>query len=141
MPTRQQFKELAEVRLNEAELLHKHNFNEGAYYVAGYAAELALKAAICRCLNIEVFDERSVTNRISEPFRVHKLDHLLVFAGLATQLNDDAATDTKLHGSWSTVSGWKEDRRYAPIGSCSAQTTRKYLNAVILFMSWIRKHW
>jgi HEPN domain-containing protein len=45
---RSDFQELAALRLKEARLLLKANCPEGAYYLAGYAAECALKACIAR---------------------------------------------------------------------------------------------
>jgi HEPN domain-containing protein len=40
------FRQLAEQRLAEAELLLANGFWSGAYYLAGYALECALKAKI-----------------------------------------------------------------------------------------------
>lgn len=39
---------LAELRINEAKLLLDRGFYQGAYYVAGYAIECALKACIAK---------------------------------------------------------------------------------------------
>ena len=38
----EQFKELAQYRLNEAYLLYANGYHQGAYYLAGYAAEFSV---------------------------------------------------------------------------------------------------
>ncbi len=48
MPTRNELKELAKLRLAEAEKLCDAGYYDGAAYLCGYAVEFALKARICR---------------------------------------------------------------------------------------------
>ena len=48
--TRSEFQELAEQRLVEAKALLDQGQWDGAYYLAGYAVELALKACIIKTL-------------------------------------------------------------------------------------------
>jgi hypothetical protein len=45
---RKDLQELAALRMKEARLLLKANCPEGAYYLAGYADECALKACIAK---------------------------------------------------------------------------------------------
>ena len=49
--TRADFQQLADLRLKEAKALLDVGMWDGAYYLAGYAVEVALKARICRVLN------------------------------------------------------------------------------------------
>jgi HEPN domain-containing protein len=53
MANRNQLKELALLRRREAEVLFSANLYDGARYLAGYVLELALKARICRLLDVE----------------------------------------------------------------------------------------
>lgn len=46
--TKAEFQELAELRLEEARVLLDQGKWDGAYYLAGYAVELALKARIIK---------------------------------------------------------------------------------------------
>ena len=47
-----EIRNLARQRLHEAEILFSHGKSDGAFYLAGYAAELSLKAKICERLGI-----------------------------------------------------------------------------------------
>jgi hypothetical protein len=76
---RKDFQELAALRLKEARLLLKGNCPEGAYYLAGYAAECALKACIAR--RTERFEfpdkkrvDRSWTHSLSELIQAAELE-------------------------------------------------------------------
>jgi HEPN domain-containing protein len=46
--TRKDLQKLAAIRLKEAKLLLAANAPDGAYYLAGYAVECALKACIAK---------------------------------------------------------------------------------------------
>ncbi len=59
MTTRNQLKELALLRLREAEALHAVGLFDGAKYLSGYVLELALKARICRILDVEEYPVES----------------------------------------------------------------------------------
>lgn len=45
---RGEFQQLSKVRLQEARALLKMGLSDGAYYLAGYAVEFALKACIAK---------------------------------------------------------------------------------------------
>jgi hypothetical protein len=51
MPTVHELKSLTQQRLDEADDLLSLNRTDAAFYLAGYAIELALKAAICKTLD------------------------------------------------------------------------------------------
>lgn len=52
MVTRQQLKDLALLRLKEAEALFAAGLFDGCAYLCGYVVELALKARICATLGV-----------------------------------------------------------------------------------------
>ena len=57
--TRAEFQRLAEQRLVEAKVLLDEGHWDGAYYLAGYAVELALKACVIKMLlATDAFPER-----------------------------------------------------------------------------------
>ena len=58
MATRQELKDLAELRLQEAEALFAAGLFDGAAYLAGYVVEFALKARICRVLDSIDYPDR-----------------------------------------------------------------------------------
>jgi hypothetical protein len=55
---RKDFQELAAVRLKEARVLLRAGCYEGAYYLAGYAVECALKACISKQTERHEFPDR-----------------------------------------------------------------------------------
>ena len=79
MATSQQLKDLALLRLVEAEALFAAGLYDGAQYLSGYVVELALKARICRILDVDQYPEKGELKRV---YAVHDLDQLLLLAGL-----------------------------------------------------------
>jgi HEPN domain-containing protein len=55
MPTRNELKELAQLRLKEAETLFQAGLYDGAAYLCGYVIEFALKAKICKLLGVNEY--------------------------------------------------------------------------------------
>jgi len=49
----QEIKELADLRLKEARALLTSGYPDGAYYLGGYALELALKAVVCKNWDVD----------------------------------------------------------------------------------------
>jgi len=79
---RNDFQQLSELRLKEAKALLAAGFSEGAYYLAGYAVECALKACIARKTQEFDFPEKKRVN----DSHTHDLGKLLVLAGLSEDL-------------------------------------------------------
>jgi HEPN domain-containing protein len=63
------FQKVAETRLQESKALLAAGFPEGAYYLAGYAVECALKACIAKRTREHDFPEKE-----SKDFYIHDLD-------------------------------------------------------------------
>ena len=53
MNTSEEIKNLADLRLEEAEILLNNGKSNGAFYLLGYTIELYLKSKICRLLRSE----------------------------------------------------------------------------------------
>jgi HEPN domain-containing protein len=102
------FVRLAELRLTEAKLLLANGLPSGAYYLAGYAIECALKAIIAAGFRANEIPDRSRVNSIY----THNLKDLLNLAGLKSPLDDDMNESPGLRESWATVSKWSEHARY-----------------------------
>jgi len=82
------FQQLAELRLTEAQALFATGHPDGAYYLAGYAVECALKACIAKRTQLHDFPEKKLVN----DSHTHDLGKLLQLAELKTEL--DAILDT-----------------------------------------------
>lgn len=142
MPTGEQLKELAKTRLKEVELLHHHGFYDGAYYLSGYIIEFSLKARVCKVLNREQYPERG---EISKSFKTHKLDDLVMLAGLEKELEEEKINNPGFFVSWSLVTTWSEQFRYEPIGTKNYQAIEEIILALSDpkdgVLTWITKRW
>jgi HEPN domain-containing protein len=147
MPNRADFKLLADRRLNEAKTLSHNKHYEAAFYLAGYAVECGLKAAVCKTLNIDIFNMSSELNR---GFKTHRIDHLIVLAGLSKQLAVDASSNTLLAIAQNTFvnppsatdkwQSWSEEVRYN-VEKCDSAICDDFVNNVEQFLTWLRLHW
>lgn len=119
---------LSENKLRAAELLMSNNFFDDAYYIAGYALELILKAKICKTLLIpDFFDfenaksrklpigktKRGESDNLYKPFKVHDYEQLIILSGFYVQFSEKITSDLEFSADWSIVSKWDENLRYA----------------------------
>jgi hypothetical protein len=58
------FQRLAELRIGDSGILLQNNRWEGAYYLAGYAVECALKACICKAIPGNKFPDRETEPKL-----------------------------------------------------------------------------
>lgn len=117
MNTSEEIKNLADLRLEEAEILLNNGKSNGAFYLLGYTIELYLKSKICRLLNIDdLFDERCNLKRYFEgknPFFSHDLNTLLVFSGLKRKFDEAKSENQVLFKTTSMlIDVWSEKSRY-----------------------------
>lgn len=104
MPTRIEFQELTSLRFDEANTRLAQNYPDGAFYLAGYAVEYALKSAICWTLDIDdFFDTYSskahsakVKDDIVQKFKTRDYETLVLLSGLYVKLEEAMATDELL---------------------------------------------
>jgi len=135
---RSDFQQLADVRIDEAVVLLGQGKWDGAYYLAGYAVECALKACIAKLTREFDFpDKQRAANAYT-----HALDALLKQAELETQLKTDWAVNAPLEANWLTVKDWTEASRYLRNAQSSAE---QICNAVKSspdgVLPWIKRYW
>jgi HEPN domain-containing protein len=104
---RTDFQQLSNLRLKEAKALLDAGFPEGAYYLAGYSVECALKACIAKRTHAEEFPERD-----AHKYYKHDLQELLVHAQLKQSLDSDMQRDPLLEKRWTILKSWSEEARY-----------------------------
>ncbi len=121
-PSQQQFKELAELRLEEAKILYEQGFYDGATYICGYSIEFALKAVICKLLDLDTYLAYS-------DFKVHDIKKLVVLAGIEKKWII-AKADTVFGSYIDLVLDWSESTRYRPKNTATKNNTIKLLNAI-----------
>ena len=134
---------LSDNKIREAESLYENGFYDTAYYLAGYAVEMLLKARNCVTINIDNlydFGKREKffnEDNILKPYKVHNFEQLFILSGIykeyKLQLND---SEFVLY--WSEVSKWKEDVRYE-IGK-TKKDVNTFINSVKYFSVWIKKY-
>jgi HEPN domain-containing protein len=139
MATRKDLKDLAALRLREAEALFTAGLYDGSAYLCGYVVELALKARICRLLDV---DEYPDSGKLRQVYAVHDLEQLLYLSALRRKLDP---ANKLLFDNWSIAVPWKPERRYDAAGSVSRRDAEEILNAVGDSASgmhkWIKKYW
>jgi HEPN domain-containing protein len=112
---RSDFQQLADVRIEEAQLLLAQQKYDGAYYLAGYAVECALKFCIAKLTNEHDYPDKDFASSCY----THNLQRLLRLAQLAEQRSADAAVDVDFEANWSVVANhWTEDRPKNNFGFC-----------------------
>ncbi len=108
--TRAEFQALAETRLEEAKALLDAGKWDGAYYLAGYAVEFALKACVIRCwMNTDAFPP---DRKFSERCYTHEIETLVKLARLSDSLKVAINLDSTLGQYWLIVKDWSEEKRY-----------------------------
>lgn len=116
---------IARARLRDAQVLLRARRFDGAFYLAGYAIEIALKARICRTLRWTEFPETSQDFKGLQSLRTHDLEILLRFSGV------EARVKARSSAEWAVVVTWNPDRRYQTVGQSTAQETRAMVTSVI----------
>ncbi len=133
---------LAEVRLKEARVLHRNGLYDGAAYLCGYVVELALKARICKHLNISEYPD---TGDFKPIFSSHDFDRLLLLSGLQREVNITNISKKKLYTNWLLLTQWRPEQRYQPSGTYSQIQSRELILALTSrrwgFHTWMSTQW
>jgi len=132
------FEELSGVRLEEALALLDDGHWDGAYYLAGYAVECALKACICRQSGEHDFPPKD-TNKTHY---THNIIELTRTAGLKAAVEFQSDQDVTFKRNWNIVRDWDEQSRYRRISEIEAHML---LDAVTEpthgVLAWVRLSW
>jgi hypothetical protein len=136
---RAELQRLARERIRDARILLAGSRWAGAYYLAGYAVECGLKAAVIKYLmTTDQFPDR----RFSEQCWTHNLAQLVGLAGLTADLDAAGRADPDLLINWNTVKDWTESSRYDRKAKAQA---RELYGAIADkrhgVLSWIKRHW
>ena len=136
---RDDFQALAHIRLDEAKVLLDAGYYDGAYCLAGYAVECALKACIAKLTREHDF---SRDRRFLENVFTHDPVRLIKAAGLEEDLATERQLDPIFAESWILVTGWSEDSRYQ---RTSGDEARNSYNAITEprhgVFRWLLGHW
>lgn len=136
---RADFRRLAELRLREAKVLLDRRYYAGAYYLAGYAVECALKACVAKLTMRYDFPDKNLAQRS----HTHDLEKLVDVALLKTHFDIERHSNKYFDSNWNIAKRWSEEARYA-VGISASSATELYAaitdptNGV---MQWLRKYW
>lgn len=131
--SRSDFEKLMLLRLEEAKLLLDQKDWDGAYYLAGYAVEFALKIRIISQL---MKSDSFPNKKLAEDFYKHDLAVLRK----AARLDDEMDKDVAVRDQWKNVSGWSEQSRYE-IGKAEQEATDLYDAIETGVLPWIKARW
>ncbi len=129
---------LSRARLNEAKALLAAGLADGAYYLAGYTVEFALKACIAKGTRKYEFPEKKKVDAI----HTHKLRDLVRVAGLEEARRVEARNHPTFRANWDVVELWSIESRY---DKHRLESARALIEAIggrnHGVISWIRLHW
>jgi len=131
--------ELVDIRLNEAKNLLESNHYHGAYYLAGYALECALKVCISKQVNQYDFPNKQLATKS----HTHNLADLVGVAGLKIELKEKVQEDENFALNWAVSKDWSESSRY----DCNIDKikAKDFLNAIENnesgVLKWLKMHW
>lgn len=130
------FVRLAELRLEEAKVLLANGQPSGAYYLAGYAVECALKAKIAGGFREnEIPDLKRVRS-----IYTHDLSGLLELAGLKKALDEERDHNSRLYARWMVIKTWSESARYSVWTELDASAMLAALEGDDGLLRWLQKH-
>lgn len=136
---RRDLQALSRERLRDAKVLLTHGQYVGAYYLAGYSVECALKACIARkTCRFDFPDRKAVLDS-----HTHDVQKLVELAGLKPQLDATFSADGVFKSNWLLITAWKvEDRYNLNILPDDAEELYRAISAKKSgMMAWIRRHW
>jgi hypothetical protein len=132
------FQEITELRLRESRALLAAGFPEGAYYLAGYAVECALKSCIAKRTREHDFPDKKLVNDSHS----HDLAKLVQIAELKIDLDSAMQGNAAMQASWDAIQDWSEASRYE---RKNAQEAAELLQAIEDrsggLLPWIKLRW
>ncbi|WP_398484240.1 hypothetical protein [Tardiphaga sp.] len=127
--------ELSDAKLRDAKLLLNSGGEGNAYYLAGYAVELMLKAIIATQFKSDTIPDRELARNLF----VHNIEKLAILAKLQGELKSRADLDPDFYAYWEMVLSWNEQSRYA---SATLEEARTLIEAIDNqpngVLSWLR---
>ena len=135
---RRDFQRPSDIRSREARKLLSARQFSGAFYLAGYAIECALKACIARHVRQHEFPDLTAVRRNY----THDLAELIRAAGLEADLSNGMQVDPAFAVNWTVVKDWSEQSRYS---THSGRQARDIVDAIHNpahgVLQWIQARW
>jgi len=130
---------LVDIRLLEAKILFDSNNFHGAYYLAGYSLECALKVCIAKQVREYDFPNKQLATRS----HTHNLSDLISVAELKQKLIEKEKEDEEFTLNWAVAKDWSESSRYDC--NISELKAKDFLDAITNdtsgVLTWLKQHW
>lgn len=135
---RADFQKLAKLRVKEAKLLLDNKFYEGAFYLAGYAVECALKACAAKKTKRYDFPPQN-----AGALYTHNFETLVALTGLKPDLDAELMRSKGFRKNWATVRSWSPFTRYET--KIDDKRAHDLYVAITVdpdgVLSWLKKYW
>lgn len=122
MVNRAQLQQLAQGRVEDAEVLIRAGRWSAAYYLAGYALELGPKSCVLHHIELNglIFSDKSYLSDLSKCW-THDLPALMKLAGFTSEFGLACQADPILDGYWGVAKDWREVSRYQQKSQAEAE--------------------
>jgi len=135
---RDDFKQIAKIRLKEAKALLSNGNYDGAYYLCGYVVECGLKACIAKKTKRYDFPDKKTV----EDSYTHEIEKLIGVAGLKQDLQNEMKHNKQFEVNWTVVKDWTEASRYERQNDKKAHDLYSaIINRQNGVLKWIRQYW
>jgi HEPN domain-containing protein len=134
---RSDLQRLSNTRIREAKVLLEAGEYSGAYYLAGYAVECALKACFSKGVRRYDFPDKSFAQKVF----IHNLPKLLESAQLTKEFQTAKQADPKLEAAWNVLVDWTEESRYAVWTRADAEKLLSAIKGRGGVLPWIKRRW
>lgn len=135
---RNELQAIAQAKLDDAFILFNARRFSNAYYLAGYAVEIGLKACIAKQIVADVIPDKKFINDTY----IHDLRILVKVAGLSGELKEKQGNDANFSANWAVVVEWEPEARYR---GTDIHTTQVFLSAIndnaSGVLPWIKMYW
>jgi hypothetical protein len=137
--TRSKLQQLAGIRVEEDKVLFTAGLYDGSIYLCGYVLELALKACICRTLQVNDYPEE----RLRGAFKTHLPDDLLLLSGLVLEWERQTKASPRFALYWETLSQSSPQQRYESgrTKADAAEALESVTNLEDGVLAWLTEHW
>lgn len=136
--TRADLQKLADEKLSDAEVLSNAKSWSNAYYLAGYAVELAIKACIAKSFKADTVPDKDLVIKTYS----HEFPKLIGTAGLTAELQKQVQASQDFSTAWGVVNEWSPEDRYR---FNSEQDAKELIEAISDathgVLPWIKTHW
>ena len=133
--------DLCEERIQDSKMLHSQGRYDWAFYSAGYAVELVLKARIAKILDFEnLFSPDFFDKEVAKFYKTHDLVKLAKIGGLYNIIEEQILIDKQLYKAWYDVRVWNENSRYITKGTINDNLCLNFLQQVEFITLWLKRH-